>query len=470
MTVKTASLRELLGDLPDFEQGAAPGQTPFRLDRTRALLAELGHPEDSFHTVHVVGTKGKGSVAAMLTAILTGAGYHVGTFTSPHLLHLNERFAVQGHPMPSEALQSVWLDQVQPAVESVRERHGQITMFEALTVLAFVAFGREAVEVAIVEAGLGGSLDATNAMRHPSVIVLTPISLDHTEILGSTLTEIATDKAGVIKPGTSVVMGLQSAVAERAIVRRSQEAGATLRPVRERVWIEGREPGRHTQRVILRVEGRRMELTLPLQGRHQAENAGTAVLAVTCLVEKLKGRQSLATALRDAFREDSPEARGLAVPVQTIIDGLQRATLRGRFEQLAEGPPVIADVAHNVASARALDATVREVLGRPPYYVVGMAADKDHAAFAQALSPNAQGFICVQANHPRAMPAEALAERIKAGAPGVSVESFASVADGLRAAGIRASQSTPVVVTGSFHVVAAALRSLQEGQWEMSSG
>jgi dihydrofolate synthase/folylpolyglutamate synthase len=364
------------------------------LERVQALATALGHPERAYRRVLVAGTNGKGSVTVMTETALRAAGHRVARYTSPHLVRLEERFVIDGRPVATEALHAA-VDTVRASADALLAR-GTIasppTFFEATTAVGFELFRRAAVEVAVLEVGLGGRLDATN-VAPPLAAAITNIDFDHQECLGPSLAEIAREKAGVIHPGTIVILGDPNPEVDRVVsevcrervaplVRAAEVAQATseLRPD-GRVLVALRTPARAYARVAL-----------GLRGRHQLGNAVTAAV----LLEALDGA-------------------GLAVPQAAVEHGLSGARWPGRLELLAlGGRQVLLDAAHNVGGARALGAYLREIYpGRLPIVFTAM-RDKDASGMIDALAPAAASFIFTEAPNPRSRTAADLAASARA--------------------------------------------------------
>ena len=458
-------LQLVLERFPDFERGASPGSVPFRLDRTRALLDDLRRPDLRYRRVHVVGTKGKGSTTAMLASILQQSALRVGAYTSPHLHALGERIQVDGRPVPQADLLAVYTSRVQPAIDRLPPTLGRPTYFEVMTILSLEAFSAAGVQVAVIEAGLGGRLDATNAIMAPDVIVVVPISLDHTQILGSTVERIAWDKTAVFKPGSKIVAARQIAEVAAIVTRQAESSGCSISWVPSEIHVRRHPDGTKGQRLRMRVGDDVIDVQLPLAGPHQADNAATAALAAEVLWSRDVGHSSLAQELRSVSTRRSPRASTpMRLYSHAVKAGLESVRLRGRFECVSSNPPVILDVAHNEASARSLAATVAETLAGKVVYVIGLSRDKDANAFINALAGTAIACVFVQADHPRARDAKELAtvaestiSRSDNDAPGIATA--ASVEQGLHAARNLAGGSA-IVVTGSFYVVADALNVL----------
>jgi dihydrofolate synthase/folylpolyglutamate synthase len=427
----------------------------------------LGRPDLRYRRVHIVGTKGKGSTTVMLSGILEQLGLRVGMYTSPHLIDINERIQVNCRPVAQAVLVKIYESRVKPAIDCLPPELGGPTYFEVLTVLALEAFSEAGVQVSVIEAGLGGKLDSTNAIAPPDVIVVVPISLDHTQILGSTTAQIAWDKTAVFKTGSRIVAARQLDEVTNIVAVEAERKGCSISWVDSEIHVD-RRPDVGSQQLRLRVGNQVIDVKLPLAGLHQAKNAATAVLAAKTLLDADQD-QSLAQGLYSAFpRRMSPSARQLRYRPDAIRSGLESVRLRGRFESVSSRPPVIVDVAHNEASAQSLAATVSEMQAGSVVYVIGLSSDKDVAAFVKALAPTAKAFVFVQADHPRARDAEELAKAATATLNGVDVGAepvlrvgtAPSVIAGLHAARAVAG-SDPIVVTGSFYVVSETINSLQ---------
>lgn len=351
-----------------YLRSVAAGGSNLGLDRVRRLLARLGNPQDELPCVHVGGTNGKGSVSAMLTAMLVAGGYRVGTFTSPHLSDYTERFRINGTPVARERLARL-VTELRPVLDSAAQDEHP-TEFEIHTVLALRLFREERVDVAVVEVGLGGRLDATNVVQ-PLVSVITNVTRDHTDYLGESLEEIAGEKAGIIKTGVPVVTAAAGAAA-RVIEAACREKGSPLLQVgREVRWTF--ENGDGEGRVSVCGPGwQYRNLALGLRGPHQAVNAACAVTAAALLRE-----------------------RGFMISDSALRAGLERVRWPGRFEILhRRGLTVVLDAAHNAAAAEALRATLRETFPRSPVtMLLGILADKEREKVVAALAPLADRII-----------------------------------------------------------------------------
>jgi len=362
----------------------------FNLERVRSLLARLGDPHLGRGTIHVAGSKGKGSVAAMIASVLRAAGVPTGLYTSPHLHRITERIAVDGEAIsPGDFARLTETVRAAVEAENAGGAHGQLTTFEALTALAFLYFRERAVQWQVLEVGLGGRLDATNVVEEKAVCVITPISLEHTAVLGETVGQIATEKAAIITPGATVVMGLQRESAAEVIRGVCAERGARLLEVAQACALTRLGFSLEGQDFRLRTPRGTHVLRLPLLGRHQLENAATAVLALECLA-----------------------GHGPAISEAALRRGLEEVRWPARLEIIRRRPLVVLDGAHNVDSVRRLRQALEEYL---PYsraiVVAGFSADKDVGAIAAELErlPRLDRVIATRSPHPRAAPADEVA-------------------------------------------------------------
>lgn len=360
-------------------QGHKPG-----LDRTRALLAALGDPHKGLRFVHVAGTNGKGSTAAMLDSCLRCAGYRVGLFTSPYINRFNERIQVDGVPIPDGDLVRL-VEQVRPAASAMADVP---TEFELITALGMLYFAQERCDIVVLEVGLGGALDSTNVIDPPACAVITALGMDHVKELGPTLADIAAAKAGIIKPGSPVVSYGGAPEADRVIADAAAACGAPL-TVADFARLTLRGAG---------LEGQTFDydgltgLTLPLLARYQPRNAVVAIEALRAL-----------------------RARGWQIPDSAIRQGLAQVRWPGRFELLRRDPPFLLDGSHNAHGMRATADSLRALFpGEKFVFLVSIMADKDADEMLRLLLPLAKGFVTVTAPSPRAIPAAELAARIEA--------------------------------------------------------
>ncbi len=378
--------------------GIKPG-----LDVMEAMLKRLGHPEQSFAAIHVAGTNGKGSVCAMVEAVLRAAGYRVGLYISPHLIRFNERIRVDGQQIEDAELADLF-ECIEPVGQAVAAKVREPTFFEFTTALAFEHFRRQGVRLAVIETGMGGRLDATNVLL-PLASVITNIGLEHQAYLGNTITAIAGEKAGIIKKGRPVVCGPMIPEALDVISRVAQEQQSRLIRADEAVTVRRVAQNLDGQRVMIATVDEDLgTVNLSLLGRHQLENCATAVAALKVAAEC-----------------------GVAWPIDALRSGLTSARWAGRLQVLEKDPPVIVDGAHNPDGARVLARALGELLGRKPVGLIwGMCDDKDAAGFLRAISwARVQRVWCVPMKTERALKPSRLEEIAKAaGAQAVSSESL----------------------------------------------
>ena len=393
------------------------------LENIRDLCDALGHPERSFVSLHVAGTNGKGSVTAMVHAALVAAGIRAARYTSPHLVRLNERFVVGSEPVDDGTLEAV-ADDVLNAIDRPP------TFFEATTAMAFEIFKRAGVEVAVVEVGLGGRFDATNVLE-PPVGAITSIALDHEQHLGHTVDRIAFEKAGIIKPGMTVVCGALPDAAMDVVRGVAAERGARLVEAAQAARVQSTmEDGR--ARVTIETSRHRYgPALLALRGEHQVGNA------------------AVAAALLDAARD-----KGLTIPDGSVTRGFETVDWPARLELLSlpDGARVLLDAAHNPEGARAL----RDYLARwhpeRPALVVGIMRDKDAEAILRELLPVTSSVVAAAADTPRALPASELASRVKAVDAAKLVVACTDVATAVDTA---LAANRTVVVAGSIFLAGA---------------
>jgi dihydrofolate synthase/folylpolyglutamate synthase len=409
------------------------------LENIRRLCNALDHPERTFLSLHIAGTNGKGSVTAMVHAALVAAGIRAARYTSPHLVHLNERFVVGNALVDVDTLRHVAGDILDCADRL--QRDGMMpappTFFEATTAIAFEIFRRKRVEVAVIEVGLGGRFDATNVLV-PPVGAITSIALDHEEHLGHTVAEIASEKAGIIKPGMVVVCGSLPPVALDVMKRAATERGATLvEAVRDSHIDYEMEEGR--ARLTVATEKHRYgPMLLALRGEHQVGNA-----AVAARVLEIAG------------------AFGVDVPGSAVVQGFETVNWPARLEvfQLSEGRRVLLDAAHNPEGARALRSYLAAWHPERPLLVIGLMRDKDADAIVGELLPVTSTVITTAAATARAMPAKELAARVRVLDAQRPIEVSANVRAALDAA---FGKSTTVCVAGSIFLAGEARECLEQ--------
>lgn len=412
-------------DALDYLFARTTGGFKFGLERTEALLAHLGNPERRYPSFHIAGTNGKGSSVATISALLAAKGMRVATYTSPHLVDFRERMVVGGQLIPADDV----IDFVTRHMPTI-ERLGA-SFFEATTAMAFDYFARAGAGVAVIETGLGGRLDSTNVLR-PIVAGVTSIGLDHTEYLGSTLEEIAAEKAGIFKRGVPAVIGERDPRIRELLAEHARLAGASQVRVAagEIVLDDVRVDDDGTRTVVQwKGEGSRVELTTPLAGRHQAANLAFSLLML------------------DAAGGD------YAVSLDEAAHHLARVRIPGRFEHVGR---YIFDVAHNPAGAEVLVQTIHAVAPPAPIAVVlCVLRDKDWRAMIQTLSRVASRFVLTMAPTAPASRAWNLDE-VLAYARGLGLDAIATP-DFASALEVPAELASTVVVTGSFHTVGDAM-------------
>lgn len=416
----------------------------FDLSRVTELLRRIGNPQAAYPTVHVAGTKGKGSVSSLIASSLRAAGQRTGLYTSPHLVRFTERIRVDGREIAEAALG--------PLVDALRTHVAAIpglTTFELITAAAFLHFARAPVDVAVIEVGLGGRLDATNVIT-PRVSVITSLSYDHTHLLGDKLSEIAAEKAGIIKPGVPVVLAPQQQEAEHVVERIAAERGAPLIKV-GRDWLyapRARDLRRQSLHIWSAAEQPLMDafvesgggeewapprFEIPLLGHHQVVNAAVAYAALRVL--------------RDG---------GMPIPEEAIRRGFQDVEWPARFQVLSTDPTVIIDSAHNRDSALKLRLALDDYFpGQPVTLVFGASADKDVPGMLLELLPRVSRLILTQAVHPRAAEPEAVTAL--AHSHGIRSEVVVPVEAALRRALERARPGEVIVTAGSLFVSGEAL-------------
>jgi len=400
----------------------------FGLERMRHLVAELGHPELSPGIVHIAGTNGKGSTAAMIESGLRSAGRSVGLYTSPHLSRINERFLVNGQEVSDEALAGA-IEPVRRANEQVVAKYGRSahpTFFESVTAVALVLFREAGLEHMIIETGLGGRLDASNVVRS-ELAVITRVNRDHEQYLGLDLAGIAAEKGAIVKPGGRVVMGLQADEARRALLGCFERADADVIDV-ESDWSAQQassEAGRWRFEAVGR--DKLVKIELAIAGKHQVENALTAV-ATLC---------------------------ALNVRRAEIEDGLRRAKWPGRLEFASSNPAVLLDAAHNPDGARALAEFLRrEARGRRVTLIYGSSRDKAVDEVAAWLFPAADHVVLTRSRVQRAASPEALLQT--AGHHHTNIETADTIDEALQLASAAASSDDWIVVAGSLFLVGEA--------------
>jgi dihydrofolate synthase/folylpolyglutamate synthase len=401
------------------------------------LLAALDKPQQPYPAVQIAGTNGKGSTATMLAAVCRAAGIRTGLYTSPHLVSITERINIDGAEIaPAEFARHA--TQVRAAAEQLHSETGaRPTFFEQVTAIALLAFRAARVQLAILETGLGGRLDATTAV-HAATVAITPIALDHQAYLGDTLTEIAAEKAAIIRPDTSVVVAPQPAEARTVVIARCRECGVTPAWATEHITVIDAPPDGRLRATFETPQDVYADVALALRGRHQLTNAAVAI----ALAEQLR-------------------ASGFSLPRAAIIEGLQTAAHPGRLELWPGAPPVLFDGAHNPAGAAALRAYIDEFIRAPITLVFGAMGDKELDRIAATLFPIAQQLILTRPTNMRAAALDVLAQLAHQHARASAFELVESPVAALK----RAREITPpdglICVTGSLYLIGEVQASLR---------
>jgi len=394
------------------------------LERIQRLLANLGNPHQAVPSIHVAGTNGKGSVCAYLSAVLTEAGYRVGRYTSPHLVDWNERICINEQPISPVALQDLLL-QVQATIQADEESP---TQFEVITAAAWLYFAQQQVDIAVVEVGLGGRLDATNVCDRPLVSIITSISREHWQQLGSTLAEIAGEKAGILKPGCPAVIGPLPPEAKAVVMQRIAELGCPA------VYPE---PARQIKQGWAELHSPSIQYSLPLSGDIQLTNSAIAITALHILI-----------------------SQGWKIPLAAIASGMAKTKWPGRLQWTTwKNHRLLIDGAHNPAAAIALRQYVDTLEQSPINWVIGMLSTKDHTEIFQALLRKGDRLFLVPVpDHSSAEP-EYLATLARQICPELAVAfTFPDLTTGLEAATSTATPNSLLVLCGSLYLIGHFLK------------
>ena len=426
---------EYLNSFINYEQipGISYVQPGYSLKHVEELLNRMGNPQLAAMTIHIAGTKGKGSISAMIAQVLSSSGYKTGLYTSPHFHTLRERISIDGS-LISEAEFAAAMAEIKPFIESMRKDTAfrQLTYFEALTALAFAYFKKKQVDFQVLEVGLGGRLDATNVAR-PIICIITPISLDHTQILGNSLEEIAGEKAGIIKSGCWVVLSPQPEEAASVISDICREKKAKVVQVGKDITWHKIGGDLSPQSLVIEGRGNNYQVSIPLSGDFQLENAASAVAALEVL-----------------------GSAGFAISTADIARGLARVKWPGRFHILQEYPTVLVDGAHNVASIKRLVDNIKGYFAHKRIFLVfGTSCDKDIPGIINELVPLSPQVIVTRAAHSRAAPLSTLVAEFSK--QGIELEIRETVTEAISRALSLADRTDLICVTGSLFVVAEAL-------------
>lgn len=413
----------------------------YTLDKMIRLMDRLGNPQKNYGIIHVAGTKGKGSVCAMLASALQNTGLKVGLYTSPHMIRFNERIMVNGKMISDTDLIRL-TDELTADIDA----HEPVSTFELTTAMAFLYFAEQKVNIAVVEVGLGGRLDTTNFVD-PILTVITSISIDHTNVLGSTIEEIAREKAGIIKPGVPVISGVSNPDAEKVIYDRAKKLGSPWIDVDKRYCYVSRNWKENSQNLVIwKVEDRMLmqsylklqektvwkpiEFTVPFAGEHQKKNAAIAFAALS----KLKSINH-------------------HLDMDRMLKGISETFWPCRFEKVSEKPLVFVDGAHNQDSAAKLCRLIeRSFGGKCIRCIIGTSEDKQITEIVRELAVSAESFIVTKSTHPRAADPSLLADIVRQeGRPAVETGSIEEAMALLEA---EPDPNTAFIVTGSLFVAA----------------
>ena len=397
--------------------GSKPG-----LERIGELLEKLGNPQRGLQFIHIAGTNGKGSCAAMTASVLKAAGYKTGLYTSPYLYRFNERMQIGGKQIDDEVLAEL-VTRVKPAAEAMDDHP---TEFELMTAVALLWYAQEKCDVVVLEVGLGGRFDATNAIDCPEAAVIMNIGLDHTAILGDTVEQIAFEKAGIIKPGGEVVLYQQPKSVEDVIRRCCEERGARLH-VADFAQIAPEFDSLEGQVFSYRGE----PYAIPLLGRHQLRNAAVVLETVSVL-----------------------RGRGWKLAQDAVEHGLYAVSWPARFELVHEEPSFIVDGGHNPQCAETVAENLQRYFPAQKHVLlIGVLADKDYAALTEILAPAADAFVCVTPDSERALPAAELGAYLERFEKPVTV--CTSIPGGVTAAMAAAGADGVVCAVGSLYMAGA---------------
>jgi dihydrofolate synthase/folylpolyglutamate synthase len=417
--------------------------TTFNLNRMQKLLSLLGNPQKKIHTVHIGGTKGKGSTATMLAKMIEANGYKVGLYTSPHVVNLNERIMVNS-TMISDMEMCELLNRIYGPVEKM-SKNDPPTFFESMTAMAFMYFLDKEVDIAVIETGLGGRLDSTNVIK-PKVIGITSLSIDHQNLLGDTIDSIAREKAGIFKRGVPTVTVQQDPMAMSVLKSEAIAVNAPLSVTGSDIdfsqrFETSREHGPHTRICLTTPTSKFEHLRVPLHGRHQAINCGLAL----AMLDKLK-------------------AVGYKIDNDKAAEGLCKVSLAGRMEMIWKDPRIMIDAAHNAASIQALIHAVGQNIPYDSMVVIfGCNSDKDVRGMLNQLQFGADKVIFTRSNSPKAVSPEDLAE-MYTDVCGKMCQTAPSLGQALQLAKSAVSKEDLICITGSFYLIGQAKMHFQPSE------
>ncbi len=402
------------------------------LARTRELLSLLDDPQKDLRFIHVAGTNGKGSTCAMLSSILQAAGYRTGLYTSPFVNRFNERIAINGDPIPDQDLVDVF-ERIRPIVDGMPNQPSE---FELITCAAMLYYKEQRCDVVVLEVGMGGEFDSTNVIDTPLLTIITAMGFDHMKYLGDTMTEIASAKAGIIKPGGTTLIYGENPEADRVFSNTCQRVGSRL-VVTDHSRVTDHAHTLHGHDLSF---GAYTHIHLPLIGSHQIKNAAVVLTAV----EELK-------------------KGGLSIPDAAVYEGMAAVRWPARMELLSEKPVFLLDGGHNPHGFRAAAETLKELFPEKKVTVMmGVMADKDHGDMIRQLLPQAKRFITVQPDSPRAMSAEALAEEIRA--LGGEAEPVGTVKNGVKKMLSEAQSEDVLLAIGSLYMAGDVRTAMGKGE------
>jgi len=406
-------------------RGSRPGLT-----RIVELMELLGNPQDQLRFVHVAGTNGKGSTCAMLSSILREAGYKTGLFTSPYIRYFNERMSINGEPIPDEEL-AFCTGYVKDFAESMEDPP---TEFELMTAVGMVYFARQNCDVVVLEVGLGGKWDSTNVIGPPLLSVITGIDFDHTGILGDTLAQIASEKAGIIKSGRPAVFGQGEKEAVDVIKAKAEEEKSPLTFVNYGA-LKNMKSSLDGSSFDF---GERKELFIPLLGSYQPLNAAAAVTAADVL-----------------------NKNGLVISEEALREGLKKAKWPGRFERISKDPVILYDGGHNKQGVAACAESIRTLFPEGKVLILtGVMADKDYSEMAETMAPLCKEVFAVTPDNARSLPAKELAAVYNK--LGIAAAGFETVADGVNAAFKAAKErNLPLIAMGSLYLYREFMEALE---------
>jgi dihydrofolate synthase/folylpolyglutamate synthase len=438
MSVDFQKTVEELYSLIDYERVVNPG--PYQtneshLEKYRAVLANRGNPQFRYRTIHIAGSKGKGSTSAVCESILRAGGLKTGLYTSPHLVDIRERIRIDGKLISRE----IFARKVSELIEYAREigvPKGYRTVFEILTAAAFEIFAENGVEIAVIEAGLGGKLDATNVLQ-PSATVITPIGLDHTEILGNTVQEIAADKAQIFRNGVPVILGPQLFAAREVLADYASEAGAPIKyELSKSVLISSLKQDSEGTEFDLEIDDKiYRQLRIPLLGKYQTVNTAIAVATICSLREC-----------------------GVEVEETAIREGLSKVRWPGRMHLFRGEPEILIDGAHSPMAVESLLESIRGIWpGKRLITIFAANRDKDLEGMISQIAPETHKLILTRFDWPRAARPEEIAKFLGEGTEATRCETLASA---LEIAKEEALPTDLILITGSLYLVGEALKQM----------